>query len=123
MIVTPELEGPLYHPQTQEKKRKTEVLHLVCFEGRIIAKDYWMNLTPLEISKVRTSSFFFKFWFRFNKNVILFAYCVMITFIYSNAGGGGLVDLDIICLGEVKIKVHKIVMAAASSFFRVSDSI
>ena len=36
------------------------------------------------------------------------------------SGGGGLVDLDIVCLNDVKIKVHKVVMAAASSFFRVS---
>lgn len=34
-------------------------------------------------------------------------------------GGGGLVDLDIVCLNDAKIKVHKVVMAAASSFFRV----
>ena len=34
-------------------------------------------------------------------------------------GGGGLVDLDIVCQNDVKIKVHKVVMAAASSFFRV----
>ena len=34
-------------------------------------------------------------------------------------GVGGLVDLDIICLDEIKIKAHKVVMAAASSFFKV----
>ena len=32
-------------------------------------------------------------------------------------------DLDIICLDEIKIKVHKVVMAAASSFFRVGTRI
>ena len=34
-------------------------------------------------------------------------------------GSGGLVDLDIICQ-EKKIKVHKVVMAAASTFFKAS---
>ena len=38
---------------------------------------------------------------------------------YFILGGGGLVDLDIVCLNDAKIKVHKVVMAAASSFFRV----
>ena len=34
-------------------------------------------------------------------------------------GSGGLVDLDIICQDK-KIRVHKVVMAAASQFFKVS---
>ena len=31
--------------------------------------------------------------------------------------------MDIICLDEIKIRVHKVVMAAASSFFRVGSRI
>ena len=53
------------------------------------------------------------------KQIYVDLYSIYLSCIQYLLGVGGLVDLDIICLDEIKIKAHKVVMAAASSFFKV----